>query len=115
MIEPEDWTGGVDSPNRAREQRRRSRERRRAERKQARSVRRRDRRSRFGAALAGRGWDGLLTAAVGGLAVVTIVGLVALWPGAEKHHRPSPALGGKTIGARGTALKDIRCPGPTPP
>jgi uncharacterized membrane protein len=114
MIDPEDWAGGADGPNRAREQRRRSRERRRAERKEARSVQRRDRARRIVAALAGRGWDGLLTAIVGGLALVTIVGLLALWPGADHRHGPSQAFGGKTIGARVTAVRDIRCPGPTP-
>jgi uncharacterized membrane protein len=95
-----DWPADLESPNPARDQRRRSRQRQRAE--------KRDSRSRT------NGWGGVLTAAVGGLALVTVVGLLILWPGAEPSHGPSQAFGGKTIGADVTAVRDIRCPGPTP-
>jgi uncharacterized membrane protein len=68
----------------------------------------------LGARLAARGWGGVLTAAVAGLALVTVAGLLILWPGAEHRKGPSQAFGGKTIGARVNAVRDIRCPGPTP-
>jgi uncharacterized membrane protein len=68
----------------------------------------------FGAWLAARGWGGVLTAAVAALAIVTVAGLVLLWPGADDHRGPSQAFGGKTVGARVSAVRDIRCPGPTP-
>ena len=48
------------------------------------------------------------------LAAVTIVGLIALWPGGESRHEASEAFGGKTTGAEVSAVRDIRCPGPTP-
>jgi uncharacterized membrane protein len=54
----------------------------------------------------------LLAAAAGALALMTVVGLVALWPG----HLPGgkqEAFGGPTVGARVTATRTVRCPGPT--
>jgi uncharacterized membrane protein len=48
------------------------------------------------------------------LAVITVVGLVALWPSAEQHRGKSQAFGGQTVAAEVTAVRDIRCPGPTP-
>jgi uncharacterized membrane protein len=53
-------------------------------------------------------------APVAALALATLIGLVALWPGAEHHRGPSQAFGGKTVGAKVSAVRDIRCPGPTP-
>jgi uncharacterized membrane protein len=50
--------------------------------------------------------------AAGALALLTVVGLVALWPG----HLPGgeqQAFGGPTVGARVTATRTVRCPGPT--
>jgi uncharacterized membrane protein len=54
----------------------------------------------------------LLAGAAGALALLTVVGLVAMWPG----HLPSgeqEAFGGPTVGARVTATRTVRCPGPT--
>jgi uncharacterized membrane protein len=48
------------------------------------------------------------------LAALTVIGLIALWPAGESRHSPSQAFGGKTVGAKVTAVRDIRCPGPTP-
>jgi uncharacterized membrane protein len=92
-----DWAGELDSPNPRREQRRRARERQREERRES-----------------ARGWGRLLTVAVAGLALFTVAGLLLLWPSAEHDRAPSQAFGGKTIGAHVTAVRDIRCPGPTP-
>jgi uncharacterized membrane protein len=58
-------------------------------------------------------WARVLTIPVLVLAVATAAGLIALWPGSEHHRGPSQAFGGKTIGASVTAVRDIRCPGPT--
>jgi uncharacterized membrane protein len=58
-------------------------------------------------------WARVLTIPVVALAVVTTVGLIALWPGTEHHHGASQAFGGKTVGADVVAVRDIRCPGPT--
>jgi uncharacterized membrane protein len=55
----------------------------------------------------------VLAAPVVVLAVLTVVGLIALWPGGEARHGRSQAFGGKTIGAKVSAVRDIRCPGPT--
>jgi len=55
----------------------------------------------------------LLTIPVAVLAVVTVAGLIALWPSGEHHRGPSQAFGGKTVGAKVVAVRDIRCPGPT--
>ncbi|HEY3185840.1 MAG TPA: YibE/F family protein [Solirubrobacteraceae bacterium] len=58
-------------------------------------------------------WGRALIASVGALALFTVIGLLLLWPSAQ-HHGPSQALGGKTFGATVTAVRDVRCPGPTP-
>src|SRR4051794_11318988 len=58
-------------------------------------------------------WARVLTIPVLVLAVATAAGLIALWPGSEHHRGPSQAFGGKTVGASVTAVRDIRCPGPT--
>ena len=54
----------------------------------------------------------LLAATAGALALLTVIGLVVLWPG----HLPAgkqEAFGGPTVGARVTATSTVRCPGPT--
>jgi uncharacterized membrane protein len=54
----------------------------------------------------------LLAGAAGALALLTVIGLVALWPG----HLPSgkqEAFGGPTRGAEVSATRTVRCPGPT--
>ena len=55
----------------------------------------------------------VLAAPVVVLAALTVVGLIALWPSGGPHHGRSQAFGGKTTGATVSAVRDIRCPGPT--
>ena len=57
-------------------------------------------------------WGRVLIAAVAALAVVTVAGLVALWPGEKQERKPSSALGGPTTGAEVVAERLTRCPGP---
>jgi uncharacterized membrane protein len=58
----------------------------------------------------------VLAIAAGALAVVTIVGLVALWPSGDHagRHTDSQAFGGPTQGAHVVSAALVRCPGPTP-
>ena len=102
-LDSDDWG---PSAGRGRRERRRERERRRVEKAYRREQRppRPERTERH--------WTRLLGLPVAALALVTVVGLIALWPAAE-HHRRSQAFGGKTVGAKVTAVRDIRCPGPT--
>jgi uncharacterized membrane protein len=109
-IDPGEWNAEADRTARER-----------AERRRARAAKRdtRPRSGRDGRAGAGRvgwlidtRWGRVLGCAVAALAVATVVGLIALWPSAQ-HHGPSQAFGGKTFGATVTAVRDVRCPGPT--
>ncbi|MEA2449489.1 MAG: hypothetical protein QOG63_1421 [Thermoleophilaceae bacterium] len=84
---------------------------RRAQRAQARASRRRPPASDGGANLLATRWGRLLCAAVGGLAVATVVGLLLLWPPSQ-HGGTSEAFGGPTTAASVTAARDVRCPGP---
>jgi uncharacterized membrane protein len=103
-IDPDEWNAGHDAFERARAQRRAERERRRAVRP-----------PRPG----GGGPPGLLATpsgrllagAAAALALLTVIGLVALWPG---HVRGGEqlAFGGRTVGAKVTATRTVRCPGP---
>jgi uncharacterized membrane protein len=109
-IDPDDWNARVDAVERARAQRRADRARRRSGRARPRRERRVPRAPRLEllATPSGR----LLAGAAGALALLTVVGLVALWPG----HLPGgkqEAFGGPTVGARVTATRTVRCPGPT--
>jgi uncharacterized membrane protein len=101
-IDPDEWNAGRDSIERARAQRRADRARRRAVRPPA---ARRD----LGllATTSGR----VLAGAAGALALLTIVGLVALWPGGARGGEQR-AFGGPTLGAKVTATSTVRCPGP---
>ena len=102
-IDLDEWNAGRDATERARAQRR-------AERARQRAVRdvppRRD--------------GGLLTTASGRalaggaavLALLTVVGLVALWPSGVRGG-PQQAFGGPTLSAKVTATRTVRCPGPT--
>jgi uncharacterized membrane protein len=103
-LDSDDW--GV-ARSRARRERARERERRDLEKASQREQmpRRRERLTSH--------WQRMLNVPVLVLAVATAVGLVALWPGAGHHHGASQAFGGKTVGAKVTAVRDIRCPGPT--
>jgi uncharacterized membrane protein len=78
-----------------------ARERRRAEREQARARRRRGAR--------GTAW---LRAAVGLLALATLVGLAVLWPAGRHAPAHSHAMGGATQPATVTRALVARCPGP---
>jgi uncharacterized membrane protein len=86
-------------------------DRRARARRERRTARRRSDRdaSSLGGSRAGR----ILIGAVAALALLTVIGLVALWPHHE-HHGRSEALGGPTTAATVAATRDIRCPGPTP-
>jgi uncharacterized membrane protein len=54
----------------------------------------------------------LLAGATGALALLTVIGLVALWPGALAKGGQK-AFGGSTLGAHVTTTDTVRCPGPT--
>lgn len=56
----------------------------------------------------------VLLGACGAIAVLTVIGLAALWPHAEHHRGPSQALGGPTVAATVTGVRDVDCQGPTP-
>lgn len=89
---------------------------RRAARRAARAQRRSDRArhtegSARRAALLSTGSGRLLAGVAGALALVTVVGLVVLWPGASKGG-PQEAFGGRTFAAKTTAVRTVRCPGP---
>jgi uncharacterized membrane protein len=104
-MESGDWGEAARS---SRRERLRERERRRIE-KAERRDRRPPRRERVSAHPVR-----LLVVPVVVLAVLTVVGLIALWPSVEHHHGASQAFGGKTVAAKVSAVHDIRCPGPTP-
>jgi uncharacterized membrane protein len=48
------------------------------------------------------------------IALFTVIGLIALWPGEFHHKGPSQAFGGPTRSATVTRALNARCPGPTP-
>jgi uncharacterized membrane protein len=118
-IDLDEWNAAHDGAERARAQRR-------AERASARSVRDAARSKRAGA-VRGIGSEPptsdatrllattsgrLLAGATGVLALLTVIGLVALWPGAlPKGHQQ--AFGGSTLGAHVKIADTVRCPGPT--
>ncbi len=104
-IDPEEWNADRDSIERARAQRRAARERQRAVRP---SPRGNGRPPGLLASRSGR----LLAGAAAALALLTVIGLVALWPG---HVRGAEqlAFGGRTLGAKVIAARTVRCPGPT--
>jgi len=103
-IDPAEWNAGHDSIERARAQRRADRERRRA-------VRPSPPRGGTQPGLLTSPSGRLLAGAAAALALLTVIGLVALWPG---HVRGGEqlAFGGRTMGAKVTATRTIRCPGP---
>jgi uncharacterized membrane protein len=112
-LDPAEYFAPEDRRERERQQRRAHR----AQQRQRRSPRRRRRFPRLGheaghlaQTAAGRWLIGLNVA----IAIATVVGLIALWPGAYHHRGPSQAFGGPTQSARVTRALDIRCPGPTP-
>ena len=98
----DDW--GADPSSSARRERIRAREQRRLEKADRRDASRQRPRPRSLRVLA---------VPVLVLAAATVVGLIALWPTGESRHGGSEAFGGKTTGAKVSAVRDIRCPGPT--
>jgi uncharacterized membrane protein len=54
----------------------------------------------------------MLLAAVVALGVATLVGLVVLWPHDDARPRRTQALGGATLPATVTGVRELRCPGP---
>jgi uncharacterized membrane protein len=92
------------------------RERERLARRAARSSHRRKRRppQRELAHLAGLPAGRLLIALNLAIALATVGGLIALWPGAVHHVGPSQAFGGPTQTATVSKAYNMRCPGPTP-
>jgi uncharacterized membrane protein len=106
-MESDDWTDALDAGSRSRRERQRERERRRLE-KPERSVG-----PRLRPRPSGRRSRRVLIVPVVALALVTLLGLIALWPSSEHRDGASQAFGGKTVGAAVTARRDIRCPGPT--
>jgi uncharacterized membrane protein len=103
-IDVDEWNAGHDAFERARAQRRAERARRRAVRPPA--PPRRD----LGllATTSGR----LLAGAAGALALLTVIGLIALWPGGARGGEQR-AFGGPTLGAKVTATSTVDCPGPS--
>ncbi|MEA2385633.1 MAG: hypothetical protein QOH72_5604 [Solirubrobacteraceae bacterium] len=102
VIEPAEWTAGDDAAV----------ARARAERRRARAHSRRPARDGGLVALRATRSGRLLLGAATLLLLATIVGVVALWPGARPHHGPSQALGGATLPATVARTIDTRCPGP---
>lgn len=87
-----------------------SRARERARRRQERELR--EKAPRAGGLL-GERWGRVLVGTVAALALATVIGLIALWPGTQ-HHKSAQGLGGKTLAAKVMRVSDERCPGPTP-
>jgi uncharacterized membrane protein len=56
----------------------------------------------------------VLVCTVGAIALVTVIGLIALWPGAVHHKGPSQAFGAPTQTTTVVRTYDVPCPGPTP-
>ncbi len=107
-IDPEEWNARSDAAERSRAARRAERARRRD-----------DRPSRpqgsDGAggrlALLSSASGRLLAAVAGGLALLTVVGLLLLWPGSLPGGAQQ-AFGGRSLGAKVTTVRTVRCPGP---
>jgi uncharacterized membrane protein len=122
-IDLDEWNAAHDGAERARAQRRAERARARAEQPRGRSrtvqprggARPPARWRRFtseATGLLGTASGRILVGATGALALLTVIGLVALWPGAlPKGHQQ--AFGGSTLGAHVKATDTVRCPGPT--
>jgi uncharacterized membrane protein len=67
-----------------------------------------------GSGLLASAWGRGLLGAVLALALATVIGLLVLWPHGDAHHAGAQASGGGTLPATVTAVRDVRCPGPTP-
>ncbi len=102
VIDPDEWNAPHDGIERARAKRRAERDRARAERPPSRST-------GLLASASGR----LLAGTASALALLTVIGLVALWPGGGPRAETQTAFGGRTLGAHVFATETVRCPGPT--
>jgi len=102
-LDPERWNAALDLRVRRRAERRRARQERRTARDASASQDGRFVRSRWGRVLVGL---------VGALGLGTVIGLIVLWPAAPDHGA-SQALGGASYAATVTAVRDVRCPGPS--
>jgi uncharacterized membrane protein len=121
-IDPDEWNAAHDRAERARAERRAERDRARSTRSGAGEPgppargRRRVRPARSPASgtprLLATAPGRLLAGAVGLLALLTLIGLVALWPGALPAGGQQ-AFGGRTLAAHVDATTTVRCPGPT--
>jgi uncharacterized membrane protein len=105
----DNWYAAADTAAQEREERRRAREARRAGLPVVAPVPP----AEPATGLLGARWGRVLVGSVVSLLAVTVIGLVALWPSTPHHTGPSQALGGKTYGATITAVRSVRCPGPT--
>lgn len=120
------WTAELDPEERARTERRHEREAARAHRDRRagrsdgsasapvprrRGLRRPGPRGGLGELRATRSGR-LLIGAATALLVLTVVGLVLLWPGERTHRGPSQALGGPTLPATVVSTAEVGCPGP---
>jgi uncharacterized membrane protein len=104
LIDPDEWTAERDAAHRARAERRQARRGRRAPRRPA---------SISGLRLLGEARSGrVLIGAAAMLLVVTVAGLIALWPGERPARGPSQAFGGAAMEAAVTRAVELRCPGP---
>ena len=110
-LDPDEWNAGTDAAARARAERRRSRQHRRNGRRAPRA-RLRPFASHAHTRLLATSWGRVLVGSVAVLLLATVIGLVALWPSAH-HDGRSQAFGGRTYAATVTAVRDVRCPGPT--
>ena len=99
LIDPDEWNEEHD---------RRARER--AERRE----RRRELHARPGRPLLSTNWGRALVVAVALLAAATLLGLVLLWPGDVRPAAQGQALGGPTVGATATGVREVSCGGPVP-
>jgi uncharacterized membrane protein len=106
----DDWDAPGEAAERARAQRRADRAQRRADRVRPPREPRGPAALRSGllASRSGR----LLAGAAGALALLTVIGLIALWPG-DLPGGEQEAFGGPTVGARVSATRTVDCPGPT--
>jgi uncharacterized membrane protein len=100
-IDPDEWNAAHDGAERARAERR-------AQRARARSAQPPSDATGLLATTSGR----LLAGAAGALALVTLIGLVVLWPGGLPDG-DQRAFGGPTLGAHVKTTSVVRCPGPT--
>jgi uncharacterized membrane protein len=124
-IDADEWNAERDAVDRARAQRRAERAQQRAEHPAPPQARTEPRPARWrtwrtwrparpgeGTGLLATASGRLLAGAAGALALITVIGLVALWPGGL-HGGQQQAFGGRTLGAKVTATQTVRCLGPT--